>query len=284
MISSPVTAAEASDENQQALDELLNELEKKIEDADKRMVAHPKFLDELQTLVDKYKGRLRAVYLSDDFSDGDYNRNPAWTVDAGSFRLTPSRRLWSRISTESPTGGSSSGGEENPVGIILKEFMRSMDDQEGKKSTSVQTEAAIHTIAHIGSAFEIELGMVSESRRGAMEIVLLGGKPATPRYRMIYHAAPSVDRPIEIVRERGSRSYLIDSATQYPDIDDGRPHKLQWMRTPDGRMRVLVDGKEVLSTVEVFYRSDFSGLALINRGGTYEWGPIRALQAKGQQP
>lgn len=282
MISSPVTAAEASDVNRQTLGELLNELEKKIEDADKRMVAHPKFLEELQILVDKYKGRLRAVYLSDDFSDGDYSRNPAWVVDAGSFRLTPSRRLWSRVSMEPPDGGSSSGENENPVGIILKEFMRSMDDQETKKSTHAQSEAAIHVLADIGSNFEIDLGMVSESGRGSMEIVLLGGKPATPRYRMIYHAVPSAERPIEIIRERGSRSYLIDSATQYPALDDGRPHKLQWMRTSDGRMRVLVDGNVVLDTVEVFYRSDFSGLALINRGGTYEWGPIQALQAKSQ--
>lgn len=74
VISSPVAAAEASDKNRRALDGLLDELEKKIEDADKRMVAHPKFLDEIQTLADKYKGRLRAAYLSDDFSDGGYNR------------------------------------------------------------------------------------------------------------------------------------------------------------------------------------------------------------------
>ena len=44
-------------------------------------------------------------------------------------------------------------------------------------------------------------------------------------------------------------------------------------------MRVIVDGKEALSTYENYYRSTFSGLALVNKGGTYEWGPITVLQA-----
>ena len=50
-------------------------------------------------------------------------------------------------------------------------------------------------------------------------------------------------------------------------------------RDVQGQMRVLVDGEEVLSTVELFYRDEFTGLALVNRGGLYEWGPIRAFKA-----
>ncbi len=50
-------------------------------------------------------------------------------------------------------------------------------------------------------------------------------------------------------------------------------------------MRVLVDGEEVLSTVEVFYKDAFAGLQLVNRGGIYEWGPIRIMEApKGKKP
>ena len=44
--------AESEDANRKALGELLTELEQKITDADKRMVAHPKFLDELRVLVE----------------------------------------------------------------------------------------------------------------------------------------------------------------------------------------------------------------------------------------
>lgn len=113
-----------------------------------------------------------------------------------------------------------------------------------------------------------------------MEIVLLGGSPIAPRYRLIYKAAPSSKRPIIIVRVRDSGSYTIESATQYPVLDDGSLHKIQWIRDDEGHMRVLVDEKEVLSTVELFYRDDFKGLVLINRNGTYEWGPIKILKTQ----
>jgi hypothetical protein len=44
--------------DRQALEELLTELEQKIEDGDKRMIAHPTFLDELRDLLKRYKNRI----------------------------------------------------------------------------------------------------------------------------------------------------------------------------------------------------------------------------------
>ena len=113
-----------------------------------------------------------------------------------------------------------------------------------------------------------------------MEVILLGGNPAIPKYRMVYNATPSAERPIQIMRERDAKSYLIEAATQYPSLDDGIPHRIQWIRDSQGRMRVVVDGKEVISTYEIFYRNNFAGLALVNKGGTYEWGPIFIFQAQ----
>jgi hypothetical protein len=272
--------SDPDDANRQALSDLLKELDQKIEDADKRMVAHPKFLDELRALVDKFRSKLREVFLKEDFSDGDYTKNPKWVVDSGRFKLTPSRRLWSQVSAERPAATPASKEKPDPLGVLLKEVIRSATEDEGKKAPTAATkEASIHTLARLGPAFEVDFTLVSESQWGSMEVVLLGGKPAIPRYRMVYHAAPSADRPIQIVRERGSRSYIIESATRYPALDEGTPHRVQWIRDVQGQMRVLVDGKEVLSTVEVFYKNDFAGLALVNRGGTYEWGTIRILQA-----
>ena len=39
-----------------------------------------------------------------------------------------------------------------------------------------------------------------------MEIVLMGGNPLIPQYRMVYHSVPSAERPIEIIRERDGKS------------------------------------------------------------------------------
>ncbi len=270
----------SEDPNRETLKSLLHELQSAIHDADKRMVAHPRFIEELQSLVDRYKARLREVFFFEDFTDGDYTKNPEWIIESGRFRVTPGHALWCRVEAESPTQEASSGEDEEPLSIILKEIVRSREKRKrDKKTVPGKKKASIRTLVRIGPAFEVDISFTSESEWGSMEVVLLGGSPAVPRYRLTYKAAPSRKRPIEIVRDRGSRRYIIESATQYPALDDGTPHRMQWIRDAEGKMRVIVDGVEVLSTVELFYRDDFSGLKLINRGGSYEWETIKVLQA-----
>ena len=275
-----VHATSIKDDNRQVLNDLLNELDQKIKDADKRMIAHPTFLKELQALVNKYRGKIRKVFLREDFSDGNYTSNPKWQAVSGQFEITSSWRLRSKISVERPSKKPSSKGKSDLFGAILKEVIKSTEDKkEQKASTPVIKEATIRTFSRISPAFEVDIVMISHAQWGSMEIVLLGGKRAVPRYRLVYHAVPSADRPIQIIRERDSRSYIIEAATRYPTLDDGSPHRIQWIRDSNGKMSVLVDEKEVLSTVEVFYKKDFSGISLINQGGIYEWGPIEILEA-----
>jgi riboflavin biosynthesis pyrimidine reductase len=95
--------ANAAEPDQKALTDLLNNLDQKINDADQRRVAHPKFLEELRALVKEYRAKIRVVFLSEDFSDGDYSRNPVWVVDSGTFRVTKDRRLLSEAVAETPT-------------------------------------------------------------------------------------------------------------------------------------------------------------------------------------
>ncbi len=267
-------------DSQEKLESLLNELQDKIDDADKRMIAHPRFLGELRDLVDRYRAELKEVFLYDDFADRDYTRNPKWVVKAGQFKITPAGRLWNRVPVERPSPVSSSPGEE-VFGLIFKEMARDTQ-KKGRTTNSATTtnESIIQTWGRIGASFEIDLSFVSKSAWGAMEVALLGGEPPAPRYRLIYQAAASKDRPIEIVRQRGQRQYTIESAARYPVLDDGKLHRLQWLRDAQGVMQVLVDGREVLSTVELFYRDEFAGLRLVNRGGIYEWGPILVQQTQ----
>lgn len=271
-----------TDPNREALKSLLDDLDKIIEDADHRMIAHPRFLDELRQLVARYRAKLREVFLFDDFSDGDYTRNPTWVVNSGRFRVTPLQRLKSRVRALRPVSATEEQEVLGPLGLILQEVLRSTQREERTSSrpeVSEPRQAVIHTEAQISSDFEVNISFLSRSTWGAMEVVLLGGTPSMPRYRLVYHAAPSSERPIQIFRQRGSKSYLIEEATKWPDLDDGALHKLQWIRDTEGTMRVLVDGEEVLRTAEIYYRGDFSGMALVNRGGVYEWDEIQVLKA-----
>jgi hypothetical protein len=270
----------AADADRQAFTDLLNDLDQKIKDADSRMIAHPKFLDELRALVKQYRSKLRVVFLSDDFSDGDYGSNPLWTVDSGTFQVTNGRRLMSEVAAERPSATRPAQEKMSPLTGVLRDILKAPAEEEQTETATTPREARIHTMATIGPGFEVDLGLVSRSTGGRMEIVLLGGDQTTPYYRMIYRASPSAERPIEVVRERDGKSYTVDIANQYPVLDDGAPHRIQWIRDSQGRMRIVVDGKEVLSTYEFFYRGNFTGLALVNRGGTYEWGPVMVYQAQ----
>ena len=95
-------SANAADPDKQTLSDLLNALDQKIKDADQRGVAHPRFLEELRAIVKEYRANIRVVFLSEDFSDGDYYNNPKWAVNAGTFRVTKDRRLLSEVAVETP--------------------------------------------------------------------------------------------------------------------------------------------------------------------------------------
>ena len=82
-------ATEADDSAAKTLQSMISDLEKAIQNADRRMVAHPSFLNELRGLVEQYKTKIRQVFFSDDFSDGNYKFSPKWTVDAGFFSGHP---------------------------------------------------------------------------------------------------------------------------------------------------------------------------------------------------
>jgi len=275
--------ANAAESDQQALTDLLNNLDQKIKDADQRRVANPKFLEELRALVKEYRAKIRVVFLSEDFSDGDYYNNPEWVVNSGTFRVTKNRRLLSEAAAETKSTPSAPAEKEKttPLGGILKDILKTPTEEEKTPSTApAAEEAQIYTLASIGPAFEVDLMLVSRSTRGFMELVLLGGDENVPYYRVIYRPSSSRERPIEIVRERDGKSFTIDAAQQYVSLDDNVPHRIQWIRDSQGRMRILIDEKEVLSTYEFYYQRNFTGLAFVNRGGTYEVGPIIVYQAQ----
>ena len=115
-----VTAQSPEDPNKEVLESMLNELQQTIDDADKRMVAHPRFLDELREMVKRYKAKLRNIYLFEDFADGDLIQDPKWSVISGKFRVTADSRVWSQVFVDSSFQGSTSSAEEtNPFAIIL---------------------------------------------------------------------------------------------------------------------------------------------------------------------
>ena len=53
-------------------------------------------------------------------------------------------------------------------------------------------------------------------------------------------------------------------------LQDGVPHTLEWRRSNDGEMVVLLDNTEVIRTVDRAYDNRFDGFAVINKGGEFD--------------
>ena len=279
--------------NNRELNAMISELENKITEADKRMAEHLNFLEELRTIVEKYKSRIKELIFSDNFKDGNYTENPEWIVKSGNFSINEDDRLSNSVIAKvvepEAESGKDKSFEQEAIGLVLEGIFGSKNESEPQRKTenSLQTTqpASIYSKTSIPPDFEINMEFISESKMGEMgemQIVLSGSERLTPRYRLSYKDNASQDRPIEIIRENNGRQFTIEAATKYPQIDDGKLHKIKWVRYKNGTMNVLIDNDIVLETHEIYFKNKFTGIGIENNGGTYHWASIEIYKASEQ--
>ncbi len=276
--------------NNTELKAMISELENKITEADKRMAEHLNFLDELRTIVGKYKSRIKELFFSDNFKDGNYTRNPEWIVKSGKFSINKAGRLSNSVivNVVEPEDDSEKNKsfEQEAIGLVLEGIFGSKKESEPQRKTESSSQttqpAIIYSKTDIPPDFEINIEFISQSKMGEMgemQIVLLASERLTPRYRLSYKDNASQDRPIEIIRENNGREFTIEAATKYPQIDDGKLHKIKWVRYRNGAMNVIIDNDIVLETHEVYFKNKFTGIEIENKGGTYQWASIEIYKA-----
>ncbi len=287
-VTAPIVASEPS--NNTELKAMISELENKIADEEERIVAHSKFLDELRALVVKYRSRLKELFFSDDFKDGNYTKNPEWIVKSGNFFINDAGQLSNsviaRVVEPEAEPEKDKSMEQEAIGLVLEGIFGSKKkpEPERKPERPAQTiqPGIIYSKTSISPDFEIDIEFISKSEMGEMEIVLLGSENLTPRYRLNYKKNGSRNRPIEIIRENMGRKFIIGAAAKYPQIDDGKLHKIKWVRYKNGAMNVLIDNDIVLETHEVYFKNKFTGIEFENKGGTYQWESIEIYKASEQ--
>ncbi len=294
-----LTSAGAQSDENQKLKAMIFELETKIEDADKRMVAHPKFLEELSRLVEKYKSQLRELFFKDTFADGNFNKTPEWIVKSGHFSVNDAGRLSNLVAMQPVGTESEKKPEEMPeknksieaeaVGILLDSIFGPAPKKESQQEEQIPEQmpepvqpASIYTQRTFPPAFEMNFKFKS-SGEGEMVVTLLGSQSLLPRYRLKIKANHSEADPMEIIRESRSRSFVVGAGTKFPEINDGNLHTLSWIRFTNGAMNVLIDGDVILQTYEVYYRDNFTGFELTNNGGSYEWDSFEIFKARKPQ-
>lgn len=206
----------------------------------------------------------RRLVLQDQFQDGDYTRNPTWTVTAGHYSVERGLGLHSVHEPRQAPAKVRSG--ELPM-AILSAILAQATRPAGSATTAEPPDfAEIHVDGTITNAFAMELKLTL--RQVATGPLAFGPYQAGNRvsgYRLVY--TPNVARGLHLVRLTASGSSVIESVDH--EFSLNRQYIVRWTRDQRGEMVVSVDAKEIFRVVDRSLADPFTGFTLVNNGGDY---------------
>ena len=263
------------------LENMINDLDQIIEEGTRSRAAHPGFLQEINRVIDQYRSPKKLIFFADDFTDNNFSENPTWTVKKGSFSIDSYGGLYSSVAIRKPVAEKGtepeSDGDRNLRILlgVLNELTKDENELQ-EQVEDIETRAMISSAAAIANSFILDFTFRSNAKWGSSSIgVVLGDDPQSG-YHLVFQASPSENRPMQLIKYRYGKPYIIDEVHEKsPDLDDGEDHTVRLIRSPNGDMIVLIDNTEVMRTSDFSYRDDFTGVMIINNGGNYSYGKIK---------
>lgn len=260
----------------------VDRLNRLIISAEKSRAADPQFLRDLRDLARSFDRPRRRQVFSDDFLDGDFTANPAWTVTAGRYWVEKGWGLRSSLppgqAVARPAAKKSrrSRGRDAAIallGAVLNQATGNGGGQNVPAAPAIPAVATIQAQVQITNAFAIEFELSSwrdkgrnreQKQTGRFEIGPYRGSGAEVGYRLAYRPGGT----FELLRVSARGTSIVDAATAAA-LEDKKPHNIEWTRLTDGMMTVKVDGKQILAATDRGIRRGFSGIQITNRGGDY---------------
>ena len=243
-------------------------LEQLIERAEQTKAADKSFLADLRELADTYdaqgyEGSTYAqdqeedaddedaagrVLIEDDFADGDFTREPSWTVTAGQFRVEQDG-LRSMVREQQAS-------TDNTGQAIAGAILGAITGQ-----ATPRAYAAIHNGTDVPNAFEIDLSLRATGD-GRFDFGPYQGN-GEAGYRLSY--TPGASPVVQLLKSGSNGTAVIDSYNG----DLGQDVEFTWSRDEAGQMTVEANGETLFEVRDRSFTQNFQGFLMLNAGGDF---------------
>ena len=263
------------------MSEMLKKLRDLTDQAERSKAADPAFINDLRNLANAYDNPWPLKLLSDNFRDGDFTRNPAWTVIAGTWQVdakgqfTGLHSAIAKAKAESTQGAGGSGASQI-MGNVLETLRKQQQGAQGTTEAARDERATIFAPVRISNSFSIRLHFASGEGGGRFDFGPSIGKNRDSLYRITY--MPDAESGLVLSRVTPQGTQLLASSNGRIVLEDNKSHLLEWKRDRAGKMTVALDGKQVIEATDTQLRSRFDGFLIDNSGGSY-W--IRSVEIAG---
>jgi len=253
-------------------DDLVNRLNELIDEAEKARAADPRFLRDLREALESHDQPFQQELLFDNFRDGDFNKNPAWTVVEGRFSVDSRLGLKTLVEPPKTASNSTTAPKKKKKDLASSLLGALLSDDSGKSgsSSTVSTQAdraEIFSATEISNAFSLEIDLTSSVEAGRLSLSLFQGRSRTSGYRLAY--LPGGDPSFELIKFTSSGASVIDSNAGEISLEDNARHRISISRDDQGEMVVELDGTVLIRAADRSFRDPFDGISIINDGGDY---------------
>ncbi len=247
------------------INQLVQDIQKLIDQAERDKAADPQFLDDLRGVLADYQNPWTTRLLYDDFRDGNYTANPAWTVSGGVFKVKKEGLKSSVV----PQGAT----QQQSTGNAVLDFLGAVN----QRQPTAFDYSAIYSPVKITNAFATRIEFTSADRFGRMDFGPYLGASGTTAYRVAYLPGQTKDS-LRLIRITPRGAVAIATYKGGLNLEDGRRHVLEWTRDRNGAMSVVLDGQDMMQATDRTINKPFDGFLMINSGGTY-W--VRSVTVDG---
>lgn len=261
----------SSPRSSQDVKSLLKDLNKLIDEAEQARAADRMFLQDLKDLATRYENPWSVRIFSDDFKDGDYIRNPQWSVKSGRYWVEKGYGLRNETTSVSATKTQAPAKKVSKEEMIISIFGAVLGGKKKSTSTkapSTQTASKPATISartRITNAFALNTEISSWNAQGRFEIGVTQGTSGAG-YRLAYSPGTNGAKSLlELIKITSRGKGVIDQVS-IAALEDKRTHTLAWIRGNDGMMSVSVDGTSALNVRDQSFRDAFNGVQFTSDG------------------